>query len=370
MHIGLLTADLTHTHGWAHYCRSLIEALQALGVKMTVVASRSGPDLPGAAVHRLLPDTNPMEKYLLPKVLRDTPQIGRLLKDCDLVHAMIEPYAPAGAWIAAGRPFLVTAHGSYIDLLTRRRPPVGNIYRWAFARANPLVCVSRYTAKVIQQTLPDTPTMVIPNGIDPARFADLPQNGVEKTGPTVLSVGAVKMRKGTLELVRSMATVRETIPNVQCIVIGSLDAAPGYTQQVEAEIQLLGLQDCVHLLGHVPEATKLAWYGAADVFALPSMNVGRKFEGFGLTYLEASAAGLPVIGTHDCGAEDAIQHDITGLLVPQSGVTAALADAIISLLKNPQRAAQMGIAGRAWAQTATWDAAARHYLKLYENALS
>ncbi|MBZ0300705.1 MAG: glycosyltransferase, partial [Anaerolineae bacterium] len=289
MHLGLLAADLTHTHGWAHYSLSLVQALRRAGVRLTVVASRSSPDVPGIELHRLLPDTNPMEKYMLLRSLRQAPAVGRLLHECDLVHALIEPYAPVGAWVAAGRPFLLTAHGSYIDLLLRRRPPAGSLYHWSFRRARPIVCVSHYTAGVIRGLLPDVPVTVIQNAIDPVRFVDLPRNAVVKQGPTVLSVGAVKLRKGTLELVRTMARVRGAISDVQCVIIGSLDAEPGYTQQVQAEIQLLGLTGCVHLLGHVPEATKLAWYGTADVFALPSLHVGRKFEGFGLTYLEASA---------------------------------------------------------------------------------
>lgn len=369
MRLGLLAADLSHRHGWAHYCLSLIEALQRAGAEMTVISARNCPYVDGLEIHRLLPDTNPMEKRLLLQSLRAAPEVGKLLRDCNLIHALVEPYAPVGAWIAAGRPFLVTAHGSYIDLLSRRRPPAGAIYRWAFGRARHIACVSHYTAKVIQGVLPGVSTPVIHNAIDPTRFASLPKNAVDKRGPTVLSVGAIKLRKGTLELVRAMEKVHAALPEAQCVIIGSRDAEPGYVQQVEAEITGLGLSQCVHLLGHVPEETKLAWYGAADVFALPSLHVGRKFEGFGLAYLEASAAGLPVIGTRDCGAEDAIEHEVTGLLVPQSGVTDTLADAIIALLTDPQRATRMGAAGRARVQNWTWDNAALAWLALYNQAL-
>jgi phosphatidylinositol alpha-1,6-mannosyltransferase len=119
----------------------------------------------------------------------------------------------------------------------------------------------------------------------------------------------------------------------------------------------------------VPEETLLAWYGAADVFALPSMNVGRKFEGYGLTYLEASAAGLPVIGTTDCGAEDAIINGKTGLLISQTDVTSALPTAIMSLLTDPQQAVQMGAAGHEHAQHQTWDRVAQRVMALYEQQL-
>jgi phosphatidylinositol alpha-1,6-mannosyltransferase len=120
----------------------------------------------------------------------------------------------------------------------------------------------------------------------------------------------------------------------------------------------------------VPEATLLAWYGAADVFALPARDVGGRFEGFGLVYLEAGAAGLPVIGTTGCGAEDAIHDGVTGLLLPPSQVTDALPGAIIALLSDPARAARMGAAGRAWARTQTWARAAQQTLALYAAAAS
>ena len=365
MRVGFLTSDLSHQHGWAHYSLSLFQALRAAGVETTVVTSRNSPSIADLEIHRLLPNTHPAEKYILPKSLRAAPAVGQLLRDCDLLHATIEPYAPLGAWVGAGRPLVLTAHGSYVDVLSHRRWPAGAVYRRAF-RHSQLVCVSHHTAKVAQETLGEVQTTVIPNGIDPARFADLPTGVVEKLGPTVLSVGAVKLRKGTLELVRAMANVREVVPDAQCVIIGSTEAAPGYIEQARAEINHLGLEDCVHLLGHVPEQTLLAWYGAADVFALPSMNVGRKFEGYGLVHMEASAAGLPVIGTTDCGAEDAIEHGVTGLLVPQSAVTDTLPDAIITLLTDPQRAAQMGAAGRVRARQHTWDNVARRMIEFYE----
>jgi glycosyltransferase involved in cell wall biosynthesis len=97
------------------------------------------------------------------------------------------------------------------------------------------------------------------------------------------------------------------------------------------------------------------------------MNAGGKFEGFGLTHLEASAAGLPVIGTTDCGAEDAIVDGVTGLLVSQSAVTAALPGAIINLLTDPVRAKQMGAAGQERAQTQTWNRVAQRMIEVYEN---
>jgi glycosyltransferase involved in cell wall biosynthesis len=81
--------------------------------------------------------------------------------------------------------------------------------------------------------------------------------------------------------------------------------------------------------------------------------VGDKFEGFGLVYLEAGAAGLPVIGTLGCGAEEAIVPGETGLLIPQADA-GALAAALVRLLENPALRAEMGAAGRARAEAYSW----------------
>ena len=103
MHLGLLASDLSHRHGWAHHCLSLIRALQRAGVQMTVITSHNSPDVDGVDLHRLLPDTNPMQKNLLLHSLTRAPEVGLVLRDCNVIHAMIEPYAPIGAWVAAGR---------------------------------------------------------------------------------------------------------------------------------------------------------------------------------------------------------------------------------------------------------------------------
>ncbi len=363
-HIGLLTSDLSHGHGWAHYSLSLLRALQRAGVQVTVIAARNSPLMDDIPVYPLLPPVVPAQKYILPRLLQAIPAAQKILQSCTVIHATIEPYAPLGAWLAGSRPFFVTAHGSYIHTLPRRRWPAGMIYTHAFHRAR-VICVSRYTEQVAQAQLPGLNTQVVNNGVDAERFATLPPLTAPKRGPTVLATGAVKPRKGTLELVRALAVVRQSVPEVQGVILGDLTAMPEYVAQVQAEISKHDLQDCVQLLGHVPENSMKGWLGAADVFALPSMNRGDKFEGFGLAHLEASAAGLPVIGTLGCGTEDAIIDGVTGLLVAQDQVAEQLPAAIIQLLRDPVLAARMGAAGRDHARQQTWDHVAQIMMAIY-----
>jgi glycosyltransferase involved in cell wall biosynthesis len=155
------------------------------------------------------------------------------------------------------------------------------------------------------------------------------------------------------------------LPEAQAVIIGSLTSEPDYVAQVQAAIRDLGLEGAVHLRGHVPEADLRAAYAQADVFALPSLNQGWKFEGYGIVYLEAGAAGLPVIGTRDCGAEDAIEDGVTGLLIPQTGIAESLPAALLRLLNDADLRARMGAAGLAKATRQSWDWVAAQWVAAY-----
>jgi phosphatidylinositol alpha-1,6-mannosyltransferase len=364
MRIGLLSADLTHRHGWAHYSASLIAALKRYGADIRILTTTDSPLPDGIEAERLLPPVDPMARGLLMRLAAALPAARAYLRGCDLIHALIEPFAPLGAWIAGKRPLFLTAHGSYARL-DRAYPRWSRaIYASAFRRAT-LVAVSRHTAEVVGAVLPGVRVAIIENGVDVGRFV-----GIEKTTghpPTVLFVGAVKVRKGVDVLIRAFALARESIPEARLLIVGSLDAEPEYASAQQALAADLGLADAVTFAGRVSDADLLSAYAAADVFALPSVNIGWKFEGFGLALLEASAAGLPVIGSRDCGAADAVQDGVTGLLVKQGDVE-GLANALIRLLRDRELARRMGAAGRTFAQTHTWDAAAARLIALYEAA--
>jgi len=368
MRIGLITSGLSTKNGWANYSLNLIRQLRARGLRLTVVCARNSPPVDFEA-HAMLPAVAPPERHSFLKAMRQAPQIRRLFSDCDVVHSTIEPYAILAATVAGSRPLVVTAHGSYVNLPRMRRFPLGQLYRRAFERAQ-LICVSRHTERVAKTLLPGARTHVINNGLDAARYLKRPALTVEKTGPTVVTLGEIKPRKGTLQLVEAMAAVRERLPEAQCLIMGNPQAGSAYTRQARETIDQLGLADNVHILGFVDEALMRGWLAAADVFALPAMNDGWYFEGFGLAVLEASAAGTAVIGTDNCGVADAIADGVSGLVIPQAGVAEALPRALLELLLDPEQAARMGAAGRERARTQTWERVADQVIEVYRNALN
>ena len=368
MRIGLITSDLSTKNGWANYSLNLVRRLQARGLAVTVVCARNSPPVE-FETHARLPAVAPPERHSFLKAVRQAPRVSRLLRHCDLIHSTIEPYAILASAVAGQRPLVVTAHGSYVNLPRMRRFPLGQLYRRAFERAE-LVCVSRHTARVAQSLIPGARTHVINNGLDVALSLQRPTLDVEKTGPTVVTLGEIKPRKGTLQLVEAMAAVRERLPAAQCLIMGNPQEGSAYTRRVRATIERLRLADSVQILGFVDEALMRAWLAAADVFALPAMNDGWFFEGFGLAVLEASAAGTAVIGTDDCGVADAIEQGMTGLVIPQAQVAQALPRALLELLLDPDMAARMGTAGRERARAQTWERVADQVIELYRGALN
>lgn len=368
MHIGLLTAELTPAHGWATYSLNLIQALARYDLRLTILCARDTPEGLPLLYFRFLPSLTPMRRFTSARLLLSAPRVRHLLHDVDVIHATAEPYAPLAMWAARERPVFITAHGSYVRLPEVRAAPVSGWYRRAFERAH-LLCVSAYTAQVAQTVIPGAQTTVIPNGVDAQRFAQLPAPDVAKPGPIILTTGGVKPRKGTLELVRAMRIVHAQRPDARCVMLGALDAHPDYVQQVRAAIAEHGLNEVVHLAGFVDDHTMRQWYGAADLFVLPSLNAGWKFEGFGLVHLEAGAAGLPVIGTRGNGAADAIDEGVTGLLVDQERLADELPEAILRLLNDPALARRMGDAGRRKAQAQTWARVAEQVVTLYRASL-
>ena len=368
MRIGLLTAELSVKNGWAHYCLELVRQLHARGIETTLITARNCQELDFER-HAILPTVTPPEGHSFAKSMRQWARVKRLTRDCDIIHSLIEPYAILAAAVAGARPLFITAYGSYVNLPRRRAWPIGQLYRQAFARAQ-LICISQHTANVARAMLPGARPSVINPGLDFARFEQVPKAPIDKRRPTVLSVGELKPRKGNLELVEAMAIVRQRVPDAQCLVIGNPQAGSAYTARVKRRIVELGLQDHVKLLGFVDDERLRAWLAAADVFALPAMSDGWQFEGFGLVVLEASASATAVVGTDQSGTADAIIHGQTGLIVAQDSIAESLPAALIQLLEDPARAAQMGAAGRAYARTQTWAGVADQVIALYEAALA
>ncbi|HCT76379.1 MAG TPA: alpha-(1-2)-phosphatidylinositol mannosyltransferase [Micromonosporaceae bacterium] len=171
--------------------------------------------------------------------------------------------------------------------------------------------------------------------------------------PVIVCVSRLVPRKGQDTLVRALPLIRREVPDAALLLVGG---GPHRTKVQRLALEL-EVADHVVLTGSVPWQQLPAHYAAGDVFAMPcrTRNFGLDVEGLGIVYLEASASGLPVVAGDSGGAPDAVREGETGFVVPGRDAK-ALADRLITLLKDPALARKMGTAGRQWVETDwTWD---------------
>jgi phosphatidylinositol alpha-1,6-mannosyltransferase len=171
--------------------------------------------------------------------------------------------------------------------------------------------------------------------------------------PVVVCVSRLVRRKGQDTLLRAWPAVLKQVPDAALLIVG---AGP-YGAALRQQSQRSGLTSSVHFTGPVPQAELPAHYAAGDVFSMPcrTRRGGLDVEGLGIVYLEASAAGLPVVGGDSGGAPDAILEGETGYVVGGRDV-AALSSRLTALLSDPPVARAMGEKGRAWVERDwSWD---------------
>ncbi len=211
-------------------------------------------------------------------------------------------------------------------------------------------------------------------GVDPASFRPgaggtevRKRLGIEPDRPVVACVSRMVPRKGQDTLIRAWPRVlaRSSASGLPGPLLMLVSDGP-YRPQLERLAARTGVADSVLFTGAVGAEELPAYYDAGDIFAMPcrTRRGGLDVEGLGIVYLEASAAGLPVVGGDSGGAPDAIQDGETGYVVP-GGSVEAVADRISQLLADPAGAAAMGDKGQAWVEREwTWDLVAERFQQI------
>jgi phosphatidylinositol alpha-mannosyltransferase len=206
---------------------------------------------------------------------------------------------------------------------------------------------------------------VIPNGIDVARFGGDDVRPLERYRdgcPTVLFVGRLEYRKGFKYLLRAWPWVRGVVPDARLLVVGAFNKRQKRPYVFYARRRGIG---GVRFVGPASDGDLARYYRTADLFCAPSTG----FESFGIVLLEGMAAGVPIVASDITGYRTVLDDGVQGLLVePRS--PPRLAKAIIDLLRDPERSAQMGQAGRAKAATYDWSRVARRVVDFYERVLA
>jgi glycosyltransferase involved in cell wall biosynthesis len=262
----------------------------------------------------------------------------------ELIHAHFAPDACAALAIQERLqvPLIVTLHGYDVTSEDAALPasPAGRVYLARRAalweRTHTFICVSEWIRqKALERGFPAGKLRVHAIGIGTALFS--PGTPQEKT-PLVLFVGRLVEKKGCAYLLRAMRAVEAQVPEARLVVIG--DGPLRKALEDEAR----GLARCEFLGAQSADAVR-AWMRRAAVVAVPSVVAANgDAEGLCLVVCEAHAMGVPVVGFRGPGIE--VVDGETGLLVAARD-TNALADALVTILRDTALAARMGAAGRA-----------------------
>ena len=289
------------------------------------------------------------------EVARRPPARPDLVVGCDLDGFL---------WARRRRvPFVVMLKGIIADELRNERGWVrvllGIQARWERRNtewADLVLVPSHYSAGVATEVyaVPPARVAVVPEAIDlaewEARFAAAPR--LPRGGPTVLAVGRMYPRKRFVDLLHAAARLRTDFPAARVRVVGK---GPDWDGVVRLRDELR-LAETVTLLGDVTRDQLAAEYVSADCFCLPSVQ-----EGFGIVFLEAMAAGLPVVACRAAAVPEVVADGVSGVLVPPRD-PAALARALAETLASPARARDFGEAGRRRVREFTLERVAQRFL--------
>ena len=313
------------------------------------------------------------------KILLPTPRVARnlkrVIKQEGIRVAAFGAAAPLGLLSAsmksAGvRKTVALTHGH--EVWWAKIFPFTFAIRRIGATIDSLTYLGEFTQKAISRSLSKQAVkqmVKIAPGIDVEHFS--PQDSSElrrelglDEKKVIVSVGRLVHRKGQDHLIESMPEILAKVPNAHLLIVGR---GP-YLEHLAKLVAVNKVENHVSFIGRVQYAELPRFICAGDVFAMPSRSrfAGLEVEGLGIVYLEASACGLPVVAGNSGGAPDAVVEGITGLVVDGTNNT-QIADAVITLLTNPQKCKEMGDAGQAWIkENWRWEIWSKRFNELLE----
>ncbi len=265
----------------------------------------------------------------------------------DIIHATDRPRDALLATLLSrttGCPNVVHMHIKWY-------PELGRMTKIALERCRGVLAISRFVRRsLVEGGVPADKIYTVLNATSPETFD--PQKtqrgqlratlGLSPDTPLIGIVARIIVWKGHRELIEAMAQIRQTIPNAHLAIVGrgdmAMESGVRFSAELRQQIADLGLQDCVHWVGWRDDAPQVM--ADLDVVAIPSWE-----EPFGLVVTEAMAMHRPLVAGDSGALPEIVTNGVEGLLVPPRDPN-ALANALITLLQDPELRVKMGQRGR------------------------
>ncbi len=267
-----------------------------------------------------------------------------------------------------GIPFIFKMHGS--EWTFRRYCEDGTYYPFEPRQQRAMILAARQTQALSRSLadfmagacdVPRRLIQVMPYPIELAEFRPGDTVPSAEAPFHLMAVGRLQKRKGTHTAVAALRKVWAAEPETHLHLYGGHE---DFGQpQIESLIPVAEHRGRIHFEGFVARDQLVERYQSVHVHLAPT-----RYETFGYTLLEAMACGRPVIASDIGPVPDLVRHDETGWLVPRDDVE-ALADAILTALRNPAQREAYGHAGRALAEFYDIDLIMAAQFRLYEQAL-
>lgn len=251
-------------------------------------------------------------------------------RSADVVHLMDGVLVVLGSVARLHRRrVVVTLHGLE---LTYSNP----IYQWLFARGlrkvHGIVCVSQATVQILETyarthriTLGEggIAVNVIGHGVRAEEVSQeeawnvvQSRSGVVPWQKIILLAGRLVARKGQVWFLEQVTPQLLKDPNTVVVIVGD---GPERDRVQTAAHKLSSLPGRVIIRGRVEDHELYCWYACARVMVMPNRLTPGDVEGFGIVAIEAGFYGTPVVAADVQGIKDAVQHGVTGILVPEGG---------------------------------------------------
>ncbi len=372
MKIGFVTPyDYPYPGGVTEHIRYLDRAFRALGHQTRIIAGSSLPD------SQLEPNVIKITEWVvslpfngstarIPLAPENTQRLQAVLEaeQFDILH-LHEPATPFLNWAILMLSTAVKV-GTFHAYIADRQ--INRFLRPLDALAAQALDGRILVSPALRDTLPRDwlgDYRIIPNGIDVARFANPHLRPIEDFAdgrPNLLFVGRLDPRKGFPVLLKAYPAIKKAIPQVRLLVVGAFGEAE--KGKLAADLQAGGLRD-IHLIGRVFPEDLPRYHRTATLFCAPSLGG----ESFGIVLLEAMAAGLPLVASGIPGYRSLMTEGREGVFVPPNDPD-ALAGAVIRLLKDDRRQADMKTQGRITAARYDWGQVAPQILDYYVELLA
>ncbi len=292
----------------------------------------------------------------------------------DVIHCgNIRPVGYAVTWpaIRSGIPYLLYVNGG--DLLRElRKAKESRLKRESGRRilgsAAGVITISSWSAELAGEVMQavgiknSPPIGVFDLGTDPAQFHPSRDTGMLRArwglgqAPLLITVARLVPHKGQDLAIRALAALADEFPELRYLIVGR-----GHDEQRLRDIAgELGVNDRVIFAGPLGDAELAEAYATSTVYVgLSRVDQEINVEGFGISFVEAGASGVPSVAGDSGGVRSAVRDGETGIVVPPTDIT-SITGAIASLLRDDNRRRSMGEAARRAVETHyNWDRVAR-----------